>query len=163
MVATTVDLGSLRTQVVITPYAPMSSGASILLFVIVSTPIIGAAVVSGLLGNWYAMPASLAMVLVLGLALRSGYQRTQVREVVSLCDDDIAVERGHARAEQRVTLPLPGAELRLSGAATDHGHLVIRSNGREEEVGGFLDARERRELAEALQRLLGDGHALRLT
>ncbi len=156
MVATTGDPGGHDACAVLTHYAPFSVRASILLFIAVSTPIIGVAVISGFLGNWYAMPASLTMVAVLGIAFRSGYRRTQIREVVSLTDDAIAVERGHRRPEERFEFARGATEVVLLEPSSEAGsHLMIRAGDRQLEVGAFLDVDERHRLAAWLARLLG--------
>lgn len=162
MVATTGDPGGHDACAVLTPYASFSLRASVFLFIGVSIPIIVVAVISGMLGNWYAMPASLTMVAVLGIALRSGYRRTQIREVVSLSDDAVAVERGHRRPEERYEFARGATEVVLlepSGKAIGESHLLIRAGNRQVEVGAFLDSDERHRLAAWLARVLGQ-HSL---
>ncbi len=68
MVATIPIPETEQVAVVITPCAPLSVRASVLILLLICTPIKAVAVVSGLLGNWYAMPASITMCVVLCLA-----------------------------------------------------------------------------------------------
>ena len=156
MVATIRDPETRQLALVITPYAPLSWQASVLILLLLSTLILAGAVISGLLGHWYAMPASAAVCLALALAFREGYRRTQRREVVKLVADAVSVERGHTQPESRCTLPRDRAEVRLQEPAPDdHGHLYLCSPEQKIEIGEFLEDDERRQLADALRRLIG--------
>jgi uncharacterized membrane protein len=155
MVATIRDPETRQVALVITPYAPLSWQGSVLILLVLSTLIMSGAVLSGMLGNWYAMLPSASLCIAIALAFRSGYRRTQRREVVKLVDDAVSVERGHVWPESRCTLPRAGAEVLLGGAAADaHEHLYLCSNEQKVEIGEFLEDEERRELADSLRQLL---------
>lgn len=113
------------------------------------------AVVSGLLGNWYALPASTTMCIVLCLAFRSGCRRTQRREVVKLVDQEVSNERGHSFLDSRCALPRDLTCVLLEERVSDaREHLFLCADQQKMEVGEFLDTRERHELADKLRDLV---------
>ena len=126
MVATIRIPDTEQVVLVITPYAPLSALASVVILCLICTPIMAVAVVSGLLGNWYALPASTTMCIVLCLAFRSGYRRTQRREVVKLVDQDVSIERGHSFPESRCALPRDHTYVLLQESVPDaREHLFL--------------------------------------
>ena len=163
MVATIRIPETEQVALVITPYAPLSLRASVFILVLICTPIMAVAVVSGLLGNWYAMPASATMCIVLCLAFRSGYRRTHCREVVTMADGAVSIERGHRYPESRCALPRDHAYVLLQDSAPDvrEHHLYLCADEQKVEVGEFLDDRERGELAEKLRQLIRSTGSMR--
>ncbi|BAO29543.1 DUF2244 domain-containing protein [Sulfuritalea hydrogenivorans] len=163
MVATIRIPETEQVAVVITPYAPLSLRASVLILLLICIPIMAVAVVSGLLGNWYAMPASLTMCVVLCLAFRSGYRRTHCREVVTLADGAVSIERGYTNLESHCALPGEHAYVLLQDSAPDarEHHLYLCADEQKVEVGEFLDDRERGELAEVLRQLIRSAGRMR--
>lgn len=155
MVATIRIPDTAQDALVITPYAPLSWPASLLLLFVICAPIMGAAIVSGLFGNWLALPVSSVLCVVIGLAFRSGYRRTQRREVVTLIGDAVSIERGHRYPESRCAIPRDDAEVLLQTSAPDaHEHLYLCAREQKIEIGEFLDDRERHELADKLRRMI---------
>lgn len=155
MVATIRIPDTAQDALVITPYAPLSWPASLLLLSIICTPIMGAAIVSGIFGNWYALPVSATLCVVIGLAFRSGYRRTQRREVVTLIGDAVSIERGHRYPESRCAIPCSDAEVLLQTSAPDaHEHLYLCAREQKIEIGEFLDDKERHDLADRLRRMI---------
>ena len=156
MVATIRIPGTEQVAVVITPHAPLSLRASVLILFLICTPIMAVAVVSGLLGNWYALPFSAATCIALCLAFRSGYRRTHCREVVTMADGAVSTERGHRYPESRCALPGDHAYVLLHDSAPDarQHHLYLCADEQKVEVGEFLDAGERCELAGKLRQLI---------
>lgn len=155
MVATIRIPDTAQDALVITPYAPLSWPASLLLVFVICAPIMGAAIVSGVLGNWYALPVSSAVCVAIGLAFRSGYRRTQRREVVTLVGDAVSIERGYHYPESRCALPRNDAEVVLQTSAPDaHEHLYLCAREQKIEIGEFLDDNERHELADKLRRMI---------
>lgn len=141
-------------RLVITPHAALSAKESVALVVLVSIPIIAIAVICGLLGVWYVLPVSLSVCVGIAIAFRSGYRRTQVKEVVSLVDRSLAIERGHRMLEERYTLPSDRVEVVLEAAASRGSHLFVCVPGRRIELGRFLEEEERCDLAQRLRRLI---------
>lgn len=155
MVATIRDPETHQVALVITPYAPLSWQGSVLILLVLSTLIMSGAILSGLLGNWYAVLPSGILCIVIALAFRSGYRRTQRREVVKLVEDAVSIERGHTLPESRCSLPRDRAEVLLQVSAPDaHEHLYLCSNEQKVEIGEFLEDDERHQLADSLRQLL---------
>ncbi len=156
MVATTRISGTENVALVITPYAPLSLRATVVILVLLCTPIMAVSVVSGLLGNWYALPASASMCLALCLAFRSGYLRTQRRQVITVVDDAISFESGHRRREYRKLLPRKLTFVLLQDSPRPaREHLFLCAEDQRIEVGEFLEPGERHELADTLRDLIG--------
>ncbi len=159
MVTAVVDPAGETGSLVIRPHAPLSAAGTLLVFVLVDAPIIAVAVVCGLLGSWYVLPYSLAVVVAVGIGLWAGYRRTQVREVVSIEGEAVAVDRGHRRREEHFEFRRGWVQVILeeigSGRDRLENHLFIRSHGRQVELGAFLDEPERRDLAARLRQLMG--------
>jgi len=147
-------------RLVLRPRTPMSPVGVLVLFVSVSSAILGVAFICGLLGAWQVLPMSSLVVVALGLGLVAGHRRTQIDEVVSICGATVAVDKHrHHKCEHhefqrgwaQVVLVEPNVPM------VDPSHLFIRSHGRQVEIGAFLDDTERQELADCLKRLMGPG------
>ena len=156
MVATIRDRKTSQVALVITPsYAPLSWQASVLILVLICGLIMSGAIISGLLGNWYAVVPSSVVCVVIALAFRSGYRRNHRREVVSLVDDAVSIERGHVELESRCAIPRARAEVLLQLAAPGMPeHLYLCTKEQKVEIGEFLDEQERHKLAEMLRQLI---------
>jgi uncharacterized membrane protein len=145
-------------RLILRPRAPMSPAGVLVLFVSVSTAILGVAFICGLLGAWQVLPMSSLVVVALGLGLAAGYWRTQVDEVVSICGGTVAVDKHRRRTTEHYEFPRGWAQVVLDEPKVpmvDPSHLFIRSHGRQVELGAFLDDVERQELATCLKRLMG--------
>ena len=139
----------------ITPYIPLSGRGSLVVLLIVWTPILSVAGVCGLLGNWYVLPFSFGVCVVLGLAFRSAHRCTQIREVVSFSAAQVSIERVQCHVEHRCSLPRADATVLLqAGPDGDVQHLFICSQDHKIEVGDFLDQFERHKLAFRLGELI---------
>jgi uncharacterized membrane protein len=155
MVATIRDPETRHIALVVTPYAPLSWQASVLILLALSALIMSGAIVSGMLGFWYPLLPAAMLCIVLALAFRSGYRRTQRREVVKLVDDSVSIERGHTWPESRCVLPYAQAEVLLQvSAANAREHLYLCGHEQKIEIGEFLDDEERHALADSLRQLL---------
>lgn len=162
MVATIRNPDTAQDALVITPYAPLSWPASLLILFVICAPIMSVAVVSGLLGSWYVLPASAMVCIFTGLAFRSGYRRTQRREVVTLIGDEVSIERGHSYPESRYAIPRSDAQVLLQKSAPGADeHLYLCAREQEIEIGEFLDDKERHQLADELRRLIRSAGTLK--
>lgn len=145
-------------RLILAPHAAMSRERAMRTFLAIAGGVLAAAVACWLLGAWQVMPIALLVIAGVGAAIRSGYLRTQIREVVAIAGNVVAVEkyRRHRRechefqrGWAQVVLVLPPAPME------ELSRLFIRSHGRQIEVGAFLDDDERQQLAGRLQRLMG--------
>ena len=142
-----------RSQFVLSPNPPPSWREIQIFFGAVALTSLTVSLAFAFMGFWPVLPFAGLELAGLGLALYVTARRAQVREVVSVSNDRVAVERGRSGPEQRwetqrawaqVKLLRPRSPLRAS-------RLVIRSHGREVEVGPFLIDEERQQLAGELR------------
>lgn len=155
MVATIEKPGAKQEALLLMPYAPLSWRGSLFLLLLVSIPILAVAVVCGMLGNWYVLPVSSTLCGFIGLAFRSAYRRTQIREVLTLDSGTVSIARGHRHIESCRSIPRGSARVLLQpSAAGADDHLYLCANDQKIEIGDFLDDQERHELAGRLRGLI---------
>ena len=109
-------------------------------------------------GAWPVVPFAGLEVLVLGACLFVCARRSVEREVVSIGESTVAVERGRYRPAQRVEFARGWARVALRPGIDDsRTRLVIGCNGRSVEIGACLLEPERRRLARELRLRIGGG------
>jgi uncharacterized membrane protein len=108
------------------------------------------------IGFWPILPFAGAELVLLGGCLYVCARRGSAREVVSVRDDSVEIEKGRDRPEQRWCFSRSWAQVRLlrPGQRRYPSRLVIRSHGSQVELGGFLNECERRQLAADLHRVI---------
>jgi uncharacterized membrane protein len=158
MVTCTLDTSGQPSLLELRPNASPSRNTVVGAFVVACVPIVAQAVILTLLGLWPVLFYAAATLVALGAGLRIGYRYTQQRELVLLCGDRLAVEKGHHRLEERHEFPSAWAQVVTDVVDGQVRHLFVRSHGREVEVGRFLDEPERRETALRLRLLLARAH-----
>ena len=102
------------------------------------------------------LPFSGVELLALGVALYITAWRGGHREVIIIEDDKIIVETGRKTPEQRLEFQRHWARVILE-RSWNHWYpsrLLIRSHGRQTEIGRFLNEQERQGLAKELQSAL---------
>ena len=154
MVAAECDAGTADCCVVIRPNCSLSWRGTLSVFCSISLVSLAIALGFTLLGFWLVLPFAGLELGVLGYALWCCARRSQVREVISIHGDVIAVQRGCRAPEETTCLQRDWAKVELT-RPVHRGYpsrLLIRSHGREVEVGGCLNELERRRLAEDLRR-----------
>lgn len=148
-------------RLILRPQAPMSPVAVLILFISVSSAILGVAFICGFLGAWQVLPMSSLVVVSLGLGLAAGYRRTQIEEVVSIAGATIAIDRHRPRETEHYEFQRGWAQVVLEEPRPPMeefpSRLFIRSHGQQVQIGSFLDDDERHELATRLQPLMGPG------
>jgi len=155
MVTTVTDPYGRGDRLVVTPYSPLSRRESVFVFLATCMPILAVAIICGMIGNWYVLPFSLAVIAAVGVGLRAGYRRTQIREVIGLVGAEVVIERGHRRSEERYIVPCSDLQLVLEFPDTEtNSHLFVRANNLQLELGQFLDDKERCELETRLSSLI---------
>ena len=110
-----------------------------------------------LLGFWPVLPMAGAELIALGGALYVCALRGQRREVISVYGDRIIVEKGRQEPERQWLVKRTWVQIKLLRPEISWypSRLVIRSCGRDIEVGGFLTEQERECLANDLCRSIG--------
>lgn len=157
MVSTVGDPAAHHGCLVLQPDTTLSWQGAVVVFVVFNAPSLAVAITCGLLGCWYVLPVSLCVIAAVGLGLRAGYRRSQERQVVCIEDEHVAVEKGHRRPETRFEFRRGGTQIILEPPARSRrlSRLLLKSQGREVELGEFLDESERRDVAHRLSLLLG--------
>lgn len=109
-----------------------------------------------LMGFWPVLPFAGAELVALGLGMYVCSRRCHLKEVVSVRADAVDVEKGIVRPDRRWSFARTWARVHLLPPAyrRHRSRLVIRSHGREVEIGAFLNESERRGLERDLNRAL---------
>ncbi|MFA7388188.1 MAG: DUF2244 domain-containing protein [Thiohalobacteraceae bacterium] len=153
MVAAECNAGTADCCVVIRPNCSLSWRGTLTVFCSISLVSLAIALGFASLGLWMVLPFAGLELGLLGYALWRCARRSQVREVISIHGGEIAVQRGCRMPEETTCLQRGWARVELA-RPTYRGYpsrLLIRSHGREVEVGGCLNEAERRRLAEDLR------------
>ena len=157
MVSSTVD-SKRHWHIVIRPNRSLTRRQLQLVFVGIATFCLSIASVFAVLGMWPVLPFAGAEVIVVGVGFYLSAMGGREMEVVSVHSDKVAVEKGRRRVRQRWELQRAWAQICL---LPPHfrwypTRLVIRSHGKEVELGGFLNEEERERLAGELQQAIND-------
>jgi uncharacterized membrane protein len=112
------------------------------------------------LGFWPILPFAGLEVGALGACLYFCARRGQRRELITVAEDLVEVQKGARRPQQGWRLPRPWTDVALQrrGAAWHPSRLLLRARGEGVEVGEFLTEEERQDLARDLRRLLAPLH-----
>lgn len=128
-----------------------------MLFLCVAGVVMGGIAVSfAALGLWLVLPFSGAEWLLLAYAFKHSLESAAIREVLTISDSSVVLERGRAVLEpvhrfQRAWLVLEWNKPKFRGHPSQ---LILRSHGRQVEVGGFLAETEREMLVRELRKLI---------
>ena len=144
------------TRFVISPNRSLSWRGNQLFFASMATVSFGIAGVFTAMGYWIVLPFAGLEMAVLAIALYVCSWRTSHCEVVSIVDDHLEVCVGRYRPEHSWTFSRHWARVVLDRPREKRypSRLLIRSHGRQVEIGACLNDEERRELAKALQHAL---------
>lgn len=107
------------------------------------------------LGLWLVIPFSGAEWLLLAYAFKLSLESSSVREVLTIGDSSVVLERGRTELKpvhrfQRTWLAVVLNKPKYRGHPSQ---LILRSHGRQVEVGGFLVEAEREMLERELRKL----------
>ena len=108
-------------------------------------------------GLWPILPFAGLEIGLLAWAVRASMRSGAQREVITVADETVTIERGAGNRMSLMVFPRHWARVKLRGPQkTQHpSRLVIESHGRACEVGRFLTEEERRNLASRLHLLVG--------
>lgn len=147
-----------RSQFVLRPNPPPSWREIKIFFGAVALTSLAVSIAFASMGFWPVLPFAGMELAGLGIALYVTARRAQVREVVSVSSDRVAVERGREGPEQRWETQRAWAQVRLLRPRSPlrTSRLIIRSHGSEVEVGPFLIDEERQRLAGDLRAAIAE-------
>lgn len=152
------DVGSDSRRLVLTPNMSMSGRQALVLMLGIALVM---AVIAGSfasMGAWLVLPFSGAEWLLLVYCFKLGLRNGRVREVITINETSVLVERGFDTPKQtyrfqRAWVALHWAEPPIKGYPS---RLLFRSHGKEVEIGRFLAESERAALASELRKILFD-------
>ena len=158
MVSSTEQAGRGR-RIVIRPNRSMGWRQVQLFFAFMTAVVLTVAGAFAWMGYWPVLPFAGLELVVLATALWLCASSGTVTEVVSVDDATVRVERGRRELTRVWESPRTWAQIRLLRAriAWHPSRLVLRSHGRQIELGGFLNEQERTDLAGELRRAIAHG------
>jgi len=147
---------------VIKPNQAMSWQALMLVYTGIAAVTLTIGVSFYLIGLTLILPFSGIEVLALGVALYITAWRGGIKEVILIDRDTIVVERGRKHPESREIFQRAWAKVVLERSWNSWypDRLIIRSHGRQLEIGRFLNEQERQGLAIELDKALKNNQAL---
>jgi len=108
-------------------------------------------------GYWPVFAFAVLEMLLLGWALHASMRRRHDGETIVITEDAVDIERYTSDASTHAVFPRHWAQVRLRGDISPlrPTRLTIESGGRSCEIGSFLTAHERQQLAVRLASLIG--------
>lgn len=142
--------------IVIVPNLSLSDWASRWVFAAIAGVSLSIAMGFAYLGAWPILPFAGGELLLLAWAMRANRKACRRREVVEIDDRYVRVGVGYESPEQvcRFTRAWTQVWVLPSLKTNDRNRLLLRSAGKQVEIGSFLSDKERQSLAVQLRRLI---------
>lgn len=139
-------------HIIVRPNQSMTWAQTKLVFLAVAAVSLAIALSFAAMGFWPVLPFAGLELMALGYCLYRCAWGSEMREVITVDDGTVTVERGRKAPESRWRFHRSWLTVRLvRPAATWHpSRLELREKGTSVEVGGFLTEPERRRLADEL-------------
>lgn len=150
-------LASARYRCVLMPNGSLTSAGAWAFFGLATAPLLAIAAYAWFLGAWLIFPFAGLELAALGAALRFCLRQNRYREVVSVFDEVVRIERGYGRSESVQEFDRYWARVDLERSPRLNGamRLLIRSKGRAAEIGHCLTDDERTVVAARLSGSIG--------
>lgn len=150
------DPSGLDCYWVIRPNQSLSWRDAVRVYAAIAVCCLGIGIAFAAYGYWPVLPFAGFEVIVLGVAFYLCLSRSQIREVVTVNDEVVCVERGRHQSQERWECPRAWARVVLehSPIAWYPGRLTVAFQGRRVEIGQFLNEEERGVLADELQQMI---------
>ncbi|HUL13561.1 MAG TPA: DUF2244 domain-containing protein [Methylococcaceae bacterium] len=157
MVETGHDAETGERKIVLRPNASLSRKQAAVLVGIMAVVMGSIGGVFASLGGWLVLPFSGAEWLLLVYCLHLSLRSSSLREVITITDALVQVEKGRDKPEQTYRFQRAWVRLNLNRSSIRGcpSRLALRLHGKEIEVGRFLVESERQALARELRTLLG--------
>ena len=152
MIDNVIEQGNNLQKLIISPNRAMHWQDLVVVFLIISIITLGIGVFFFINGFPLILPFSGVELLLLGYALYVTSWRATTREVVIIGDNTVAVEKGHKQLEKSYHFSRFWTKVKLEkpAFAWHPSRLLICSQGKQLEIGEFLNEEERRGLATVL-------------
>lgn len=149
-------------RIVLLPNASLSKRQAGFLLAALAAAMSSIAAFFAAMGAWLVFPFSGAEWMLLACCFRIVLQRTAMREVITITDAEVRVEREYrkrAKVQQlkRHWVNVERVRSLIPGQAS---HVYLRLHGKRLEVGDFLVESERERLAGDLRKILVDSRSL---
>jgi uncharacterized membrane protein len=150
------DPAGLHCHWVIRPNQSLSWRGALKVYALIALCCMGIGIAFALHGFWPVLPFAGLEVVVLGAAFYLCLSRSQIREVVSVNADVVAVDKGRRQPQQHWECPRAWARISLerSPIAWYPSRLMVAFHDRQVEIGRFLNEEERRGLAVELEQVI---------
>ena len=141
---------------VIRPNQSLSWRGAVRIYTVIALCCLGIGIAFALHGYWPVLPFAGFEVIVLGIAFYLCLLRSQLREVITVNAEVVIVEKGRHQPQEHWECPRAWARVALehSPIAWYPMRLTIAFQGRQVEIGRFLNDEERRVLAAELQQMI---------
>lgn len=142
----------------IRPNQSLSWRSAVRVYVVIALCCMGIGIAFTLHGFRTVLPFAGFEVLVLGVAFYLCQSRSQVREIISVNAEVVTVEKGRQQPQEHWECPRARAQIWLERSPVKWypSRLTIAYQGRQVEIGKFLNEEERRKLAGELQQAISD-------
>ncbi len=156
------DAVSGHHRIVLQPNASLTGRQAAILLAALASAMGAIAALFAAMGAWLVLPFSGAEWLLLAWCFRLVLKRTAIREVITITDSEVRVERDGRKPAQvqqwkRHWVNVECVRSLIPGHAS---HLYLRLHGKRLEVGDFLVESERERLASDLHKILVDSKSL---
>ncbi|MDX1696703.1 MAG: DUF2244 domain-containing protein [Thiohalobacterales bacterium] len=144
----------------IRPNQSLSWQHAVNVYIAIAACCLGVGIFFALQGFWPVLPFAGLEVLVLGYAFYRCQQRSQQREVVTVDADRVSVDKGGRQPKEHWECPRAWARVVLerSPLAWYPSRLSVAFQGRQVEIGAFLNEQERCALAGELKNVIRNMH-----
>lgn len=148
---------SQKTRIVVAPNCSLNGREALGFFVAVAGVSLLVALGFAIKGYWPVLPFAGAEIFLLGWALSSSQKRGAYREVITVGENRVRLEKGYARGEWRIEFQRDWAQVKLQSFAWNECRVYVCSHGQRVEVGACLTCEERKALCQRLRQVLKRG------
>jgi len=143
-----------RLMIILRPNQPASRSANVLVLLVVAIPLLTVATAFALLGAWLILPFAGAELLALGTALYYTRQKQQYRQVITVSDDSVMIDKGRHAPGERWHFPRHSTGLTITREQHPWEGPALRVHDRNDSVtlGEFLNREDSLQLIELLGR-----------
>lgn len=141
-------------RIVIAPNCSLNGREALGFFVAIAGVSLLIALAFAIQGYWPVLPFAGAELALLGWAFARGHRRGRYREVITIDEGCVTLEKGYGPGEWRHEFNRHWVRPRLETRAWRDCHVMLASHGKQIEVGECLTVEERRALYKHLVRAL---------
>ena len=153
------DAATGSSYIILSPNSSLTPWQARALLAVIGLMMVSIAAGFAGMGLWLVLPFSGAEWLLLAYCFWLSFRSNSVREVITITESTVVLERGRGKPEQsyRFQRAWVGLDWKQSPYKGHPSRLCFRMHGKKFEVGRFLAETERKELARELQTILFDG------